>query len=144
MVLPTDRVDEDDLTKPAAWHQRTIWRFMILFGLISSIFDFVTFYILKYTFHASVSLFRTGWFIESLLTEIIILLVIRTRQAAFKNKPAPSLSIAIILSILTAILFPFSGVASLAGLQPVPAAVLLTLLSIATVYFFFNEWAKRL
>jgi Mg2+-importing ATPase len=117
---------------------------MIVFGLISSLFDFVTFYSLKYLFHADPTLFRTGWFIESLLTEIIILLVIRTRHSAFSSKPSRYLITAVVLATSVTVLIPYLGPASLAGLKPLPGLMLLSMLAIAAAYFVFSEMAKRI
>jgi len=101
LTLPADRVDSADIEKPQKWDMGFIKKFIYTFGPISSFFDMVTFLSLLYIFKASVPFFRTGWFMESLITQIVIILMVRTRKVPFwKSKP----SIIVVLGVLTAIL----------------------------------------
>ena len=86
-TIASDNVDPEWIAKPRRWDNNFISRYMIVFGLISSIFDFLTFGILLYCFSASENEFRTGWFIESLLTELVIALVVRTRRVCYRSMP---------------------------------------------------------
>ena len=91
MTIPTDRVDEEQLARPSHWDITFIRRFMIRFGPISSLFDFATFAVMLWGFHAAAPLFRSGWFVESLATQTLIVFVIRTRRVPFlRSRPSPT------------------------------------------------------
>ena len=85
--MADDSVDPELVERPRRWDMRFIGRFMVEFGLLSSVFDFLTFGVLLCVFHASPEVFRTGWFVESLLTELVIALVVRTRRPFFRSRP---------------------------------------------------------
>ena len=96
MTIAGDNVDPEWVEKPHRWNTRFIRDYMVLFGLVSSIFDFLTFGTLLFLFHASPEEFRTGWFIESLLTELVIALVVRTRHVFFRSRPGKLLLVSTI------------------------------------------------
>jgi Mg2+-importing ATPase len=115
---------------------------MIVFGVLSSLFDFLTFGVLLKLFAATPELFRTGWFVESLLTELVIALVVRTRRPFFRSRPGMLLwtSTAMIVALTFAI--PFLPFAGLLGFTALPGAVLLALIGITALYVAVAELAK--
>ncbi len=109
MTIPTDRVDEEELARPSHWDIGFIRRFMIRFGPISSIFDFATFAIMLWVFHATAPEFRSGWFVESLATQTLIVFVIRTRRVPFfKSRPSRPLVASVIGVVTVGALIPQS------------------------------------
>jgi Mg2+-importing ATPase len=117
---------------------------MILFGLISSVFDYLTFGGLLYVVQASPAEFRTGWFVESLLTELFITLVLRTRQSILKSKPGRLLWMSTAVVTLLALAIPYFPFGWLLGFTPLPPLVLVALLVIAALYAAVSEIAKRI
>lgn len=111
ITIPTDKVDKEYLKKPRAWDMKFIGRFMVYFGLVSSLFDFITFGVLWFVFHASPELFRTGWFLESLGTQTLVIHIIRTSKIPFlESRPSFWLFLSSVLVILigfVATLSPF-------------------------------------
>src|SRR5258706_13745385 len=106
-TIASDNVDAEWVAKPRRWDTIFIRNYMILFGLVSSIFDFMTFGILLLIFHASVEEFRTGWFIESLLTELVIALVVRTRHLFFRSRPGKLLLVSTLIIIAVTLVIPY-------------------------------------
>ena len=104
MAIGTDNVDQEHMMKPRRWKIKFIVQFMIVFGLVSSIFDIISFIILLYGLNATPEQFRTSWFFASVMTEIFILLVIRTDKLFFKSKPGKYLVIAIIIALIITII----------------------------------------
>jgi P-type Mg2+ transporter len=143
ITIASDRVDDELVREPKKWNMSSIWRFMVVFGLQSSIFDFATFGLLYYYFHATVKEFRTAWFIESLLTEILILLVIRTRRPFFKSKPSMYLLWASVLTFLVALILPYLPFANLFELAPLPLPVLAAILLVVFLYIIVAEFSKK-
>jgi Mg2+-importing ATPase len=140
--LADDSVDPELVERPRRWDLRFIGRFMVVFGVLSSVFDFLTFGALLRLFDATPQLFRTGWFVESLLTELVIALVVRTRRPFFRSRPGTLLwaSTAAIIAVTFAIPFlPFAGVLGFAAL---PGTMLLTLIGITVLYIGAVELAK--
>jgi len=115
LTIASDHADEDQLTRPGKWDLKMIRNFMIFFGLHSSIFDFITFYTLYYYFRLSGSSFQTGWFLESAITELLILYIIRTKKSFIKSKPGKWLLITGIMAFCITIYLPFSPFAGLLG-----------------------------
>lgn len=143
IAIASDKVDEELITKPHRWDIKYIKRFMVVFGLESSLFDFLTFGLLLYVFHASPSEFRTSWFMESLLTEILILLVIRTQRRFFKSKPSKFLIAACLFIFLLSLTIPYLPFSKVFGLSPLPFSLLISILAIAAVYIIVSELTKR-
>jgi Mg2+-importing ATPase len=115
LTIASDHVDKDQLINPGKWDLKMIRSFMIVFGLHSSIFDFITFYVLYIYFRLSGSPFQTGWFLESAITELLILYIIRTRKSFIKSRPGKWLLITGIIAFCITIYLPISPFASLLG-----------------------------
>lgn len=141
--ISSDNVDEELIVKPRKWSMSYIWKFMIVFGLQSSIFDFATFGLLFYIFHASITQFRTAWFMESLLTEILILLIIRTQRPFFRSKPSKYLVLASLFTFLACIGIPYLPFAGLFQLYPLPAMLFFSIVLIVALYIILAEISKR-
>jgi Mg2+-importing ATPase len=141
--IASDNVDREFLAKPRRWDMKYIKRFMVVFGLQSSLFDFATFGLLLYVYHTSAAEFRTAWFMESLLTEILILLIIRTRGSFFKSKPSKYLLIASSLTFSASFVIPYLPIAKVFGLYPLPLNLFLGILFIILVYILMAEISKR-
>jgi Mg2+-importing ATPase len=143
MTIATDSVDKEMLSQPRRWNIKFIRNFMLVFGLLSSVFDYLTFGVLLLILHASVQEFRTGWFMESVISASMIVLVIRTRGPFLKSKPSRALLAATLLVALVTILFPYTPMGTLFGFAPIPFPYLLTLLLIVVLYIISAEVAKR-
>ena len=144
ITIPTDHVDEQYIRVPRRWDMKLIRNFMIFIGPISSIYDFLTFYVLLHFLHAKQPEFHTGWFVESLATQTLVLFVIRTMGNPFKSRPSVPLTITTILIVMVGIALPYSPLAGLLGFTTLPAPFF-TFLAISTVtYLFLVELAKRL
>ena len=144
ITIPSDNVDEDAIRAPRRWDMKLIRNFMIFIGPISSIYDFLTFYVLLHYFHASQPEFHTGWFVESLATQTLVLFIIRTAGNPLKSRPSIPLAITTILIVIVGIVLPFSPLAKLLGFTPLPGPFF-TFLAISTItYLLLVEWAKRL
>jgi P-type Mg2+ transporter len=143
MAIASDRVDTDLLQKPQRWDLKFIQRFMFVFGLISSFFDYLTFGVLLLVMHANEKLFQTGWFTESVISATMIVLVVRTRQSFFKSRPGKYLAIATVLVQLFVLVLPYLPFAGLLGFAPLPLAFYGWMFVIVAAYVFTAEMAKR-
>jgi Mg2+-importing ATPase len=144
LTIATDTVDPEQVLSPRQWDNKTIRRFMVTFGLVSSLFDILTFIALLVFLKASEAQFQTGWFIESLLTELLIILVIRTRRSVFRSRPSRLLALAIIAVTAIAILVPYTAVGAYFGLTPLPWWWLATLIGISSTYIATSELLKTI
>ena len=143
MVIPTDRVDPEALARPAAWDIKFIRRFMSIFGPVSSIFDFLTFWVMLAVLHAGHVEFRTGWFVESIATQTLVIYVIRTRRVPFlKSRPSTSMLLVPTGMALVGAILPWTGVAHFLGFTPLPAKFFLLLFAMVVVYLVLVEIAK--
>lgn len=142
-TIASDNVDPEWVAQPRRWDNRFISRYMVVFGLISSIFDFFTFGILLYVFSASENEFRTGWFIESLLTELVIALVVRTRRLCFRSRPGKLLLWSTLAIIAITLVLPYLPFHALLGFVPLPAGLMLMLISLTLMYVVVVEVAKK-
>jgi P-type Mg2+ transporter len=141
--IPTDLVDIEYIERPRPWNIRSIKRFMILIGPVSSIFDFVTFGVLWFVFHAQQPLFTTGWFLESLCTQTLVIHVIRTGKIPFiESKPSKFLILTSILIITVGIILPFSPLAGPLDFVTPPPLYFLALFVIVLVYLFTVQLVK--
>jgi Mg2+-importing ATPase len=144
LAIPTDRVDQDQLRRPAHWDIGAIRRFMVVFGPISSLFDFATFGLMLWVFHAAPEEFRAGWFVESLATQTLIVFAIRTRRIPFLRSRA---SIALTASVLAVValgaLIPYTPPGTLIGFMPLPAPFFLALVGMVVLYLVLVETAKH-
>lgn len=143
LTIPTDRVDECFIRKPRHWDIDIIRRFMLYIGPISSIFDFLTFYVLLKIFSASESLFQTGWFVESLITQILVIFVIRTAASPFNSRPSLPLFISIATVVAIGILLPFSPIASYFSFVKLPFYYFAFLVIAVSVYLFVVQIIKQ-
>ncbi len=141
--IADDRVDAELVRQPRRWDTRFIGRFMLEFGLLSSIFDFLTFAILLWGLQASPELFRTGWFIESLLTELVIALVVRTRRPLFRSRPGNVLLVSTVVLIVATPAIPYLPFATSLGFVPIPGTLLAIVLTITALYVLAAEGTKR-
>ena len=143
ITIPTDNVDPEFLHKPQHWDMRLIRNFMVFIGPISSIFDFLTFYVLLHFFHADQVFFHTGWFVESLATQTLVIFVIRTTQNPFRSRPSRALLTTTLAIVAIGIFLPFSPLARPLGFAPLPAAYLAFLAAAIIVYLLLVEAGKR-
>ena len=142
--IPLDSVDPGDLERPQKWDVTLIRDFMWVLGPVSSAFDFLTFYVLLAFFQADEILFRTGWFVESLATQVLVIFVIRTRGAAFASRPSRALAATSIAIVACAVAIPFMPFAGALGFTPPPPAFLALLAALVGAYLLLAEGAKRL
>jgi Mg2+-importing ATPase len=143
LVIPTDRVDPEALARPAAWDMKFIRRFMSVFGPVSSIFDFLTFWVMLSILHAGHSEFRTGWFVESIATQTLVIYVIRTRRVPFfKSRPSTSMLLVPVGAAMVGAILPYTGLAHLLGFTPLPTTFFLLLFGMVVVYLLLVELAK--
>ncbi len=144
LSIASDSVDPEYLEKPKKWDINFIKHFMIIFGPISSIFDYVTFFALLLIFKASVPLFQTGWFLESILTQILIIFVIRTKRVPFfKSKPSSLLVISSLGVAVISLIFPFLPFSNIFSFTKPPLTFYFTLIPILALYFILVELAKK-
>lgn len=143
MTIATDGVDRELVEKPRRWDINFIKRFMIFFGIISSIFDYMTFGVLLFILKADPVLFRTGWFIESVLSASLVVLVIRTKRVFYMSKPGNYLLITTIIIAFVTIMLPFLHFSSIFGFSSLPKGFLLALIIILGLYIFTAELGKR-
>jgi Mg2+-importing ATPase len=144
LAIPTDNVDEAQLRRPAHWDIAFIRRFMICFGPLSSIFDFATFGVMLWVFHAGDTLFRTGWFVESLATQTLVIFAIRTRRIPFfRSHPSLPLTVAALSVVLVGALLPATPLAHTLGFQSLPAGFFAALAGMVVCYLALIEIGKR-
>lgn len=144
MAIAKDQVDKELVEKPRRWDIDFIRKFMVTFGIISSVFDFLTFGILVFMLHASVGQFRTGWFMESVISASFIVLIIRTRRPFFQSRPGKYLFIATVLVILGVIAFPYTPIGEIFQFTPLPVSFIAVLGLILLLYMLLAEMVKRL
>jgi Mg2+-importing ATPase len=145
VAIPADRVDHEQLARPAHWDLREIRRFMLTFGPVSSIFDFLTFAILLGVLHAGPTEFRSGWFVESLATQTLVVFVIRThRTPPWRSRPSPALVATVLAGVAMAALLPYTPLAGLLGFTALPPAFLLVLIVLVATYLLLVEGVKRM
>jgi Mg2+-importing ATPase len=142
-TIAGDNVDPEWVAEPRRWDNKFISRYMVLFGLVSSIFDFLTFGTLLFVFSATPEEFRTGWFIESLLTELVIALVVRTRRVFYRSRPGNLLLGSTIAVIGITLVLPYLPINSLLSFVPLPAPLMLMLIGLTGLYVFVAEVAKK-
>lgn len=143
LAIASDNVDTDQLRRPRHWDIRFVRRFMISFGLVSSLFDFATFAFLLFFAHVTEAAFQTAWFVESLLTELAIVLIVRTHRAFWASRPSPLLAWLTLGVGVVAIMFPYLPFAAWFGFVPLPLPVLAGLVAITALYLLASEATKR-
>lgn len=143
IAIPLDSVDEAALARPRTWDMHFIRNFMLTLGPVSSVFDFLTFYVMLGVFHAGEALFHTGWFVESVVTQVLVIFVIRTRGSPFANRPHPALAALSLLVVAVAIALPLTPLGAHLGFVAPPAAFYAVLAGIAAAYLFAVYAMKR-
>ena len=144
MTIATDSVDEQMIDYPRRWDIKAIRKFMITFGLVSSVFDYLTFGLLLLILHANEGQFRTGWFLESVISASMIVLVIRSRKPFFRSKPGKYLLIATLSIAVITLIFPFTPLGIVFGFIPLTLSTYLLLLMIVVLYILAAEITKRI
>jgi P-type Mg2+ transporter len=143
VTIPTDNVDPEVIRRPQRWDMRTIRNFMLIIGPISSLYDFATFYVLLRFFHAGEVLFHTGWFVESLATQTLVLFVIRTPRNPLTSRPSLPLAVTTLAVVAAGVILPYSPLAGVLGFEPLPTKYFLFLTFATLTYLVFVEIAKR-
>lgn len=143
ITIPFDNVDTEYLKKPRQWDMKFIRNFMLLVGPVSSIFDFLTFYVMLNVFNAKEGLFRTGWFVESIVTQVLVIFIIRTRRNIFKSKPNSWLVYTSLFIVGVAITLPFTSIGAYFGFSPLPIKFFTILLTLGIGYLVMVEFVKR-
>src|SRR3974377_1455439 len=143
ITIPTDNVDETYLVKPQRWDIGLIRNFMVFVGPISSIFDFLTFYVMLHYFRTSEAQFHTGWFMESLATQTLVLFVIRTSKNPLSSRASAPLTATCLAVVVIGIYLPFSPLARMLGFTPLPATFFAFLAVATGTYLLLVEAAKR-
>ncbi len=144
IAIPTDNVDAEYITRPQKWDMRVIRNFMLYIGPISSIFDFLTFYVMLRVLHAGEPEFHTGWFVESLATQTLVLFVIRTMRNPFRSRPSAPLTIATLAIVAIAVALPFTPLAGPLGFTPLPGIYYVFLAGATAAYLGMVEIGKRI
>ena len=143
VTIPTDNVDASFIRKPQHWDIRLIRDFMLVIGPISSIYDFLTFFVLLNLFHAPETLFHTGWFVESLATQTLVLFVIRTSGNPLRSRPSRPLALTVLAIVAVGLLLPFTPLAVPLGFVPLPASFFGFLALATLTYLALVEIVKR-
>ena len=144
LAIPTDNVDEEQLRRPSHWDIAFIRRFMIVFGPLSSVFDFVTFGVMLWVFHSGPAQFRSGWFVESLATQTLVIFAIRTRRVPFfRSHPSLPLTLAALGVVVVGALLPATALAHTLGFRALPAGFFAALGGMVVCYLGLIEVGKR-
>ncbi len=143
MTIAGDRVDEVYVTQPHRWDISFIRRFMLVFGPLSSLFDFATFGVLHWWLKADQATFHTGWFVESVISALLVVFVLRTRHPFWRSRPALSLLIVSVGVAIATLALPYTPLASILGFTPLPLNTLLVLAAIVLTYFAATEMIKQ-
>jgi Mg2+-importing ATPase len=143
VTIPTDHVDRTFIHRPQRWNVKMIRDFMIYIGPISSIYDFLTFFALLKVFSASEQLFHTGWFVESLATQTLVIFIIRTAGNPFRSRPSLALTSTTIAVVAAGIVIPFTSLGKILGFTPLPVGFFLFLAGATGTYLLLVEIVKR-
>lgn len=143
LQIASDSVDEDWLQSPVTWDMKFIKRFMIIFGITSSVFDYITFIVLLLLFKANEQFFQTGWMLESVISAMVVMLIVRTKRPVIKSKPSNKLLLAIVLVAIALIAIIYSPINTYLGLIALPAQALLSMLAISLIYALTAEILKK-
>jgi len=145
VTIPSDNVDKEFIQKPKRWNMKFIKKFMITFGPISSFFDFLTFFLLFGVFGVSAAMFQTGWFIESLATQTLVIHIIRTKQTPFlKSTASKYLVISTIACVVIGWILPYTFIGEYFGFAKLPLHIILILAAVVAAYLIVVEIAKRI
>ncbi len=144
MAISTDSVDPELVQRPRRWDIGFIRNFMIVFGIVSSVFDFLTFAVLVFVLKATDEVFRTGWFVESVMTEVLIIWVMRTWNPFYRSLPSRPLLLAMVLVLVITLALPYSPLSGMLGLTPLPVSSIALLGLITVLYAGVSEFTKKL
>ncbi len=145
ITIPGDHVDEEYITRPKRWNMAFVRKFMVMFGLISSFYDFVTFFVLFKIFNLGAHAFQTGWFIESLATQTLIIHIIRTRKLPFiQSRPSTGLLVSTLLIVTIGWLLPFTAAGQFFTFTPLSGTILIAIAAIVICYLITVEISKRI
>jgi Mg2+-importing ATPase len=142
VTIPSDNVDAALIRRPQRWNIRLVRSFMLVVGPISSLYDFVTFFVLLKVFRFGEGPFQTGWFLESLATQTLVLFVIRTMSRPWKDRPSTPLTLTTLMVVVAGCVLPYTPLAPLLGLYPLPAAYFLFLAVATLTYLALVELVK--
>ena len=143
-TIGTDNVDAEMVEKPRRWNVKFIRNFMIVFGILSSVFDYVTFGVLLLVFKSDFVLFRTGWFVESVISASLIVLVIRSRGSFFKSIPSKYLLITTLLVAGITLVLPFTVLGRIFGFESISIPIIIIMVAIVMLYLISGEVVKRI
>jgi Mg2+-importing ATPase len=143
ITIPTDEVDASWLREPHRSDVGLVQRFMVLIGPISSAFDFLTFFVLLRLFHADEALFHSGWFVESLCTQTLVLFVIRTNERPWRSRPSAALTASVVMVVAFGAVLPATPLAPVLGFTPMPAAYFAFVAIATAAYLGIVEIVKR-
>jgi Mg2+-importing ATPase len=141
--IPADRVDAEFLDRPRRWDLKSIRTFMLVIGPVSSVFDFATFFVLLRVFHAGEALFHTGWFVESLATQTLVIFVIRTRGNPLRSRPSSVLAATSLAVVAAGIALPFTPLGDRLGFVPLPGLFFAILAALVVVYLGLVQMVKQ-
>jgi Mg2+-importing ATPase len=144
MTIASDSVDEEMIGRPRRWDIRFIRNFMTTFGVVSSFFDYLTFGVFLLVLHATVEQFRTGWFVESVISASLVVLIVRTRKPFFRSRPGTYLMTITILAVVAALAMPFTPFAPILGFEPLPLLFLAAIGLIVAAYMLAAELVKKI
>ena len=145
ITIPSDKVDNDWVSNPKKWDIKFLKKFMYTFGPLSSLFDFATFFILYFGLQAGASVFQTGWFLESLATQLLVIHVIRTKKTPIlKSRASKLLVLSSLLGVAIGFVIPYTSFGKLLGFTPLSGGLLLIILGIVVIYLVAVEIAKRI
>jgi Mg2+-importing ATPase len=143
IAIPLDRVDDDMIAHPRQWNMTLVRNFMLVFGLISSLFDFLVFGLLLVVFQAAAPEFQTGWFVMSLTSQVLVIFIMRTRARPWASRPHPALVASSVGIVLIGAILPFTPLAAWFGFVPLPLALMLALAAATAAYLMVAEFAKH-
>lgn len=144
IAIPSDNVDETYTHRPQRWNLKIIYRFMLIYGITSSVFDLITFWMLYKYFSVNQAQFRTGWFMESLATQILVVFIIRTRHTPFYlSKPSGKLILSVAVCLFIGWLLPYLPFAEKIGFEVLPVEIVILIVALVFVYLFSAEMVKR-
>jgi Mg2+-importing ATPase len=141
--IPLDHVDPEYLRQPRQWDMGFIRTFMLVVGPVSSVFDFLTFFLLLRVLHVDEALFHTGWFVESLATQVLVIFVIRTRRSPWRSRPHVPLAATSLLVVVTAVLMSLTPLGGHLGFVPPPPTFFLLLAGVVALYLLAVERVKQ-
>jgi Mg2+-importing ATPase len=145
LAIPTDNVDDEQLRRPSHWDLHFIRKFMLYFGPLSSVFDFLTFGVMLWIFHSGPGQFRSGWFVESLATQTLVIFAIRTRRIPFfRSHPSLPLTLAAMSVVIVGAVLPATPLAADLGFQPLPGPFFVALAAMVVGYLALIEVGKKL